>query len=68
MKNHHQLLEVVLGTLDQGKEPAKVCILKLILMPLKSGKLNHFWWGLGGGGVHNAVKPIGGGGVVPNAV
>jgi hypothetical protein len=42
MKNHHQILEVVLGTLDQGEEPAKVSILILILRPLKSGKLMNF--------------------------
>jgi hypothetical protein len=53
MKNHHQILEEVLGTLDQGEEPAKVCILKSILMPLKSGKLKQF-----GLRVYSAVKII----------
>jgi hypothetical protein len=54
MKNHHQpTLEAVLGTLDQGEEPAKVFILKLILMPLKSGKLKQF-----GLRVYSAVKII----------
>jgi hypothetical protein len=56
MKNHHQpILVAVLGTLDQGEEPAKVCLLKLILMPLKSGKLKQF-----GLKVYGAVKIIGG--------